>query len=98
MADVALFTMQEGRLKVLLLQRANEPAIGKWALPGGILKPDRDKSIVDTAKRVLQDKTRVTAAHLEEVCTFSGATRDPRGWSVTCLYYALLPADEIDAV
>ena len=36
-ADVALFTLQEMKLKVLLIQRANNPTSGGWALPDGIL-------------------------------------------------------------
>ena len=29
--------------------------------------------------------------------TFSGATRDPRGWSASVSYYALMPAEDIPA-
>ena len=30
--------------------------------------------------------------------THSGPDRDPRGWSVSTLYYALLPSDQVPAV
>ena len=36
--------------------------------------------------------------HLEEVCTFSGKDRDPRGWSISILFFALLPRDQVQAV
>jgi 8-oxo-dGTP diphosphatase len=98
MADVALFTVQDDELRVLLLQRANEPEQGRWALPGGILKPEIDGSLDDTARRVLRDKTGVDVPFLRQVQAFSGAHRDPRGWSVSTLYYALLPSDRIDAI
>jgi ADP-ribose pyrophosphatase YjhB (NUDIX family) len=76
-ADVALFTLQEMALKVLLIQRANNPSPGGWALPGGILDPTCDNSLDDTALRNLATKTKVTLAHLEQVVTHSGPDRDP---------------------
>lgn len=98
MVDIALFTVQNGQLQVLLVQRENEPARGQWALPGGILKPDEDCSLEAAAARVLLLKTQVTVPLLRQVATFSGAERDSRGWSISTLYYALLPYDRINAV
>lgn len=97
-ADVALFTLQDHRLRVLLIRRANLPTPGGWALPGSILKPDVDRSVDDTALRALATKTRVVLPHLEQVTASSGPERDPRGWSVSVLYYALLPGDQVPAV
>jgi 8-oxo-dGTP diphosphatase len=97
-ADVALFTLDALRLRVLLIQRANKPDPGGWALPGGLLNPEIDGSLDDTALRILATKTSVTLPHLEQVTTHSGPDRDPRGWSVSTLYYALLPSDQVPAV
>jgi 8-oxo-dGTP diphosphatase len=97
-ADVALFTLDAMRLRVLLIQRANNPTPGGWALPGGLLNPEIDRSLDDTALRVLATKTLVTLPHLEQVSTHSGPDRDPRGWSISTLYYALLPSDKVPAV
>lgn len=96
--DVALFTLVDSELRVLLIQRANNPAPKGWALPGGMLKPDIDNSLDHTALRILASKTRVALPHLEQVATYSGPDRDPRGWSVSTLYYALLPSDKVPAV
>lgn len=96
-ADVALFTLIEHRLRVLLIQRAEAPSIGDWALPGAILRPDEDESLDDTARRALASKACVDVRHLEQVTTFSGSQRDPRGWSVSTVYYALLPSDQVPA-
>lgn len=97
-ADVALFTLMDAQLRVLLIQRANNPAPKGWALPGGLLNPEIDNSLDDTALRILASKTRVALPHLEQVATYSGSDRDPRGWSVSTLYYALLPTDKVPAV
>ena len=97
-ADIALFTIHEGSLRVLLVKRANAPELGRWALPGGVLDPVSDADLDDTARRVLSGKTGVDVPFLDQVATFSGATRDPRGWSLSVLYYALLPRDQVPAV
>ena len=96
--DVALFTLVDLQLRVLLIQRANKPDPGGWALPGGIIKPEIDKSLEDAALRMLATKTHVALPHLEQVATHSGPDRDPRGWSVSTLFFALLPSDQVPAV
>ena len=95
-ASVALFTLADMQLKVLLVRREREPR--GWALPGGVLNPASDPSLDHTALRELAKKTEVKLPHLEQVHTFSGAQRDPRGWSLSTLYYALLPSDKVPAV
>ena len=96
--DIALFSVDEQGLKVLLAKRSEEPEAKRWALPGGLLKPHLDKSLEHAARRVLADKVSVELLHVDEVKTFSGPDRDSRGWSVSVLYYALLPRDKISAV
>jgi len=96
--DIALFSIVDGSLRVLLVQRAHEPERSRWALPGGILKPEIDANLESTARRVMRRKVSVEIPHLEEVQTFSGPNRDPRGWSVSVLYWALLPHDKINAL
>jgi ADP-ribose pyrophosphatase YjhB (NUDIX family) len=97
-ADVALFSIERERLRVLLVQRANVPEQGRWALPGGVLNPDVDASLEDTARRILREKIRVEVPYLAQVATYGGPDRDPRGWSVSVLFYALLPLDQVPAV
>ena len=94
-ADAALFCVEDGRLKVLLVQRSVAPERGRWALPGGILRPGEDGSLEDTARRILKDKTGVRVPYLEQVATFSGPDRDPRGWSVCTLFYALVERERL---
>lgn len=96
-ADVALFSIGDGSLQVLLVQRAQEPAAGKWALPGAVLKPDIDLDLEATARRALRDKISVEVPYLEQLHTFAGADRDPRGWSLGVLHYALVPRDQVQA-
>ncbi len=96
--DIALFSVDQSRLQVLVVKRAEEPAAKQWALPGGILKPHLDSSLDAAARRVLAHKVSVELPIVEEVCTFSGPDRDPRGWSISVLFYALLPRDKVNAL
>ncbi len=88
--DSVLFTLQEQALCVLLVQRARHPQQGLWALPGGFIDVEKDDSTYDTALRKLTEKTGVRPSWLEQLETFSGPTRHPRGWSLTAAWFALI--------
>lgn len=96
--DIALFSLVAGDLVVLIGKRANAPSRGRWALPGGVLNPEIDRSLEETARRILCNKMGVEVPVLEQVITVSGPKRDPRGYSVSTLFYALLPCDLVQAV
>ncbi|AKJ31095.1 DNA mismatch repair protein MutT [Caldimonas brevitalea] len=94
--DVVIFTVIEARLRVLLVQRPNvkdDPCPGLWALPGGFVDVDRDDSLEACARRKLLEKTAVVSPYLEQLGSWGGARRDPRGWSATHVYFALIPAE-----
>jgi ADP-ribose pyrophosphatase YjhB (NUDIX family) len=92
--DVAIFTLREEGLQVLLVQRPTqpgEPFPGQWALPGGFVDVGRDHDLAQCALRKLKEKTGVAAPYLEQLGSWGSATRDPRGWSATHVYFALVP-------
>jgi 8-oxo-dGTP diphosphatase len=88
--DMAIFAIIENQLHVLLVERSNFPAKGQLALPGGFIDERSDPDIAATAHRKLVEKTGVASPYLEQVETIGNATRDPRGWSVTILHFALI--------
>lgn len=92
-ADVAVFTLQDGALRVLLVRRGNEPFKGAWAIPGGFVRPDED--LEACARRELDEETGVSGFYLEQLYTFGGVDRDPRERVVTVAYYALIPSDKV---
>jgi ADP-ribose pyrophosphatase YjhB (NUDIX family) len=94
--DSVLFTVTDGRLKTLLVKRAIEPFVGRWALPGGFVDVDHDDDTDMTARRKLKDKTGVNPKYLEQLKTFSGLNRDPRGFSITLAYFALIAHEEAE--
>lgn len=94
LVDVTLFTIQDGRLSLLLATRKNkdEPYFGAMALPGGAIHTDEDEDAQDAARRVVRTKLGFDPPYLEQLYTFSGRSRDPRRWSLSVAYYSLVPA------
>ncbi len=89
--DIAIVT-REGRPKVLLIRRKNDPFAGSWALPGGFV--EENERLSDAAKRELQEETGILTADIEQVYTAGDPGRDPRGWTVSVAYLAQVnPAD-----
>jgi S-adenosylmethionine decarboxylase len=52
--DVALFTILDDRLQLLLVRRGHAPCAGSWALPGGFL--DMDEELDQCAARELAEE------------------------------------------
>ena len=88
--DVVLLTLQGSHLQVLLLKRDRDPFAGALALPGGYVHPQDDQDTADAARRVLHDKAGLSGLYLEQLASFSGPGRDPRGWSLSVAYCALV--------
>lgn len=88
--DSVLFTVHNDVLKVLMVKRAEAPFIGHWALPGGFIDIAQDDDTDMTARRKLLAKTGYSPNYLEQLQVISGPKRDPRGYSVTLAYFALV--------
>lgn len=102
MVDIVIFTIERDTLKVLLIKRGLPPYQDYWALPGGALRVDQDESLEAAAMRELREETGVRPAnehehrqYLEQLSTYGGLSRDPRGWTVSIAYFALVSADEV---
>lgn len=104
--DLGIFTLHEGRLQVLLVERHEHPWKGMWALPGGFVHPE-DAGLDAAALRVLGLKTGLgkeasavwrpeagerqpDRPYLKQWKAVGSSDRDARFWSVTALYYALI--------
>jgi 8-oxo-dGTP diphosphatase len=96
--DLAILTIREGRLSLLLVRRGEPPYRGWWALPGGHVRHGQE-SADEAARRELAEETGIGAEalgiHLEQLATYSDPDRDPRigaGLHVaTVAYVALAP-------
>ena len=94
--DIVCFTIRQGRLSVLLVERAVHPHRGAWALPGGFVGPDED--LAEAAVRELAEETGVDTpvGHLEQLGTYGAPRRDPR-MRVLSVAYLVFAADLPDA-
>ena len=86
--DCVVFGLDEGELKVLLVQRALAPFAGRWALPGGFVHVDED--LESAARRELEEETGISKVFLEQLYTFGAVDRDPRERIVSVAYFALV--------
>lgn len=94
--DVVIFTIINNQLHVLTVKRSEEPFKEMWSLVGGYVDIEKDKNLAATAKRKLQEKTGVNTPYLEQFETIGNFDRDPRGWSITTVYFALISSEEIE--
>lgn len=90
--DVALFTVRDDQLCVLLVERGQHPYRGAWALPGGFVRPD--ETIAEAAARELAEETSVARfdGHLEQLGTYGDPNRDPRMRVVSVAHVAIAPS------
>jgi 8-oxo-dGTP diphosphatase len=86
--DCIIFGLDDSRLKVLLLERAIEPSLGLWALPGGFVLEQEDLDMA--ARRTLEATTGMTRVFMEQVQAFGRVNRFPGRRVVTIAYYALI--------
>ena len=92
--DIVVVTRRAGEFQVLLIRRKNPPFAGHWALPGGFVEPN--EPLEAAARRELWEETGAEPAHLEQLYTFGDPGRDPRGWTISIAYLALLVGEEAE--
>lgn len=88
--DATVFSIEDGALKLLLHRRPEAPFAGQWALPGGFIHTQEDRDAEHAVRRVLKQKTGTAGYYLEQLATYTGPDRDPRGWSLSVAYLALV--------
>lgn len=90
--DVVALAVRDAQLHVLLVRRAEQPALGKLALPGTFVGVNEELHV--SAERALRLKAGVEAP-VRQFQTFGGVERDPRMRIVSVAYLALLTFDAI---
>ncbi|MES2132147.1 MAG: NUDIX domain-containing protein [Bacteroidota bacterium] len=94
--DCVIFGFDGGELKLLLIERENEPFKNKWALPGGFVY--MQETTEECAKRILSEKTGIKYMFIEQLYTFSDIDRDPRERIVSVAYFALVNKHQYELV
>lgn len=91
--DLALFTVQDEKLKVLMIHRKEHPFQGKLSLVGTFV--GMQESLDESAVRALHQKTGLHDIYYEQLYTWGGINRDPRMRIISVSYYALVPSESI---
>ena len=92
--DNAVFGYDGEHIKVLLIQRGNEPYQGFWAFPGGFL--NMDETTEQGALRELKEETGITVNECELFGVFSDVDRDPRERVVTIGYLSIIKLCDVN--
>ncbi len=94
--DVVILTLKNNAIQVLLVKRLNEPFKDKWAIPGGYVR--LSENLDQAALRVLKERTNVDNIYLEQLYTFGDPLRHPNARVITCAYFALVRAEDLNVV
>ncbi len=84
-ADCLIFKKIGSVWSLLLIERANEPFKGYWALPGGFL--EMDEELETCAARELQEETGLTGIELHQLHAFGAPNRDPRHRTISIAFW-----------
>lgn len=85
--DAAVFSLTDGKARLLLINRKHEPYQGQWAVPGGFI--EMDEELQDAVARELQEETGLKDIPLEQMHTFGTVGRDPRGRQITVVFMGI---------
>lgn len=86
--DCVLFGFDGGELKILLIERNEEPFKDWWALPGNLV--GEEESLDQSTSRILHELTGLSDIYMEQYYTFGEVNRHPQGRVITVAYYAML--------
>jgi 8-oxo-dGTP diphosphatase len=90
--DVVLLARGRMGWQVMLIRRKHPPFEGHWALPGGFVEPG--EPLESAARRELLEEAGVEPSVMDQLHTFGDPGRDPRGWTISVAFLAILDADE----
>ena len=93
--DTLVFSIRDGVLQVLLIERKIDPFKGAWAIPGGFVQMDED--LRDGALRELKEETGLDNIQLRQLRAYGDPGRDPRGRVITFAFIALVPSQDLVA-
>ncbi|MDE2349588.1 MAG: NUDIX hydrolase [Gammaproteobacteria bacterium] len=91
--DVAVFSLRDLALHVLLIERGREPYRGAWALPGGFVRIE--ESLDEAARRELREETGLDCVALDQIGAFGDPRRDPRERVISIAYLAVVQMDTV---
>ena len=90
----SIFTIDKGKVKVLLIKRNNEPYKNKWALPGGAMY--NNELLQETAKRELKEKTNLENIQLTYAGIVDDINRSPLKRMLAFYFIGLVDIEKVN--
>lgn len=94
--DIAILSLVNNELAVLMVKRTEEPFAEKWALPGGFIH--KNESSDDAIERILKEKLGITSIFKRHLDWFSEVDRDPRGQVPSLAYIGVVDYHQVQAM
>lgn len=91
--DLLVFTIEEDRLKLLMVRRQYAPFAGLRALPGVFIRPD--ETLDQAAQRGIREETGLENIYFEQLYTWGDLDRDPRRRILSVSYMALVDREQL---
>ena len=94
--DILVLTIEDGKLKVLLIEHDEAPFLGCVALPGGFVGPN--ETLREAAERELKQDTNITVRgriDLRQFRSYYVPQRDPRQPITTVVYWTIINSDKL---
>jgi 8-oxo-dGTP diphosphatase len=92
--DCIILGFENGKLKLLIMQRKVDPMKGEWSLMGGFLQ--NEESVDEAAARVLKQTTGLENIYMEQLACYGNVRRDTGARVISMAYYALIRITEHD--
>lgn len=90
----SIFTIDKGKLKILLVKRKNNPYQGHWALTGGALYNDED--LEDGRNREIYEKTGLKKIEVKFSKVFGKKDRSPVMRMIAISYIGIIDASKVE--
>ena len=90
----SIFTIDKGKLKILLVKRKNNSYQGHWALTGGALYNDED--LEDGLNREIYEKTGLEHIEVKLANVFGKKNRSPVMRMVAVTYIGIIDASKVE--
>lgn len=92
----AIFTVQKGITKVLLIKRKKEPYKGMWSLVGGALY--NNEELEDGMRREIKEKVGIKDIDIYFCNVFSKVDRSPQMRMIAVTYIGIIDSDKVEVL
>ena len=91
--DLLVFTIADDRLKIVLVERAEEPFKGCLSLPGVFVREGETPD--SAAERGVREEAGLEGIYFEQLYTWGGIDRDPRRRVISVSYLSLVNHEKL---